>query len=49
MEWELITEYMYVADDFESYYEVKEKQEGKPFYIPEKENLLQYADDNFRE
>jgi len=49
MEWELITEYMYASDGFESYYEVKEKQEGKPFYIPEKENLLRYADDNFRE
>ena len=32
---EIIAEYLYAVDDFESYAELKANQEGKPFYIPE--------------
>ncbi len=42
---EIIFEYLYTAGDFESYDELKEQQEGKPFYVPDREELLKYADD----
>ena len=40
---------MYAVDDFESYEELLEEQEGKPFYIPEKETLLKFQDDEYVE
>lgn len=46
---EIIAEYLYAVDDFESYAELKANQEGKPFYIPEKEELLRYQDDFYVE
>lgn len=46
---EIIAEYLYAVDDFESYVELKAEQEGKPFYIPEKEELLRYQDDCYVE
>ena len=46
---EIISEYLYAVDDFESYTELKADQEGKPFYIPEKEELLKYQDDCYVE
>lgn len=49
MKREIISEYLYAVDDFESYEELKADQEGKPFYIPEKEELLKYQDDGYVE
>ena len=49
MKREIIAEYLYAVDDFESYEELKEEQEDKPFYIPEKEALLKYQDDLYFE
>lgn len=46
---EIIAEYLCAVDDFESYAELKANQEGKPFYIPEKEELLRYQDDFYVE
>lgn len=45
MKREIISEYLYAVDDFESYAELKAAQENKPFYLPEKEELLKYQDD----
>lgn len=44
---EIITEHLYAVDDFESYEELKAQQEDKPYYIPEKEELLKYKDDGY--
>ena len=44
MKREIIAEYLYAVDDFDSYEELKEKQGDKQFYIPDKEELLKYAD-----
>lgn len=49
MKREIISEYLYAVDDFESYEELNEEQEGKPFYIPEKEELLRYQDNLYFE
>lgn len=49
MKREIISEYLYAVDDFESYAELKAEQEGKPFYIPEREELLKYQDDGYVE
>jgi len=49
MKREIISEYLYAIDDFESYAELKAEQEGKPFYIPEKKELLKYQDDGYVE
>ena len=49
MKREIIAEYLYSVDDFESYDELRAEQEGKPFYIPEKEALLKYQDDFYFE
>lgn len=35
--------------DLEFYYDVSDAQRGKPLYIPEKEDLLKYADDAYFE
>lgn len=44
---EIIFEYLYVADDFESYEDLKGQQADKPFYVPDKEELLKFADDQY--
>ena len=49
MKREIIAEYLYAVDDFESSEELKAKQEGKRFYIPEKEKLLKYQDNCYVE
>lgn len=49
MKREIISEYLYAVDDFESYAELKAEQADKPFYIPEKEELLKYQDDGYVE
>lgn len=49
MKREIIAEHLYAVNGFESYAELKEQQEGKPFYIPEKEKLLRYQNDLFVE
>ena len=41
---ELICEHLYVVDNFESYEELKTAQAGRPYYIPDREELLKYAD-----
>lgn len=46
---EIIAEHLYAVDDFESYDEMKADQSGKPYYIPEKEELLKYEDDCYFE
>ena len=47
---ELVSEYLYYGDDtLETYEELEELQKGKPFYIPEKEELLRYEDDFYYE
>lgn len=46
---DLITEYLYAIDGFDSYHEMKDKQADKPYYIPEKKIMMQYAKDHFYE
>ena len=49
MKREIVAEHLYAVDDFDSYDELRAEQEGKPFYIPEKEALLKYQDDFYIE
>ena len=49
MKREIIAEYLYAVDDFDSYDELRAEQEDKPFYIPEKETLLKYQDNGYVE
>lgn len=44
---EIISQYLYAVDDFESYEELKEMQGDKPFYVPDKSELLKYAEDDY--
>lgn len=44
---EIISEYLYAVDDFESYEKLKKLQAGKPFYVPDKEEFLKYADNTY--
>lgn len=46
---EIIAEHLYAVDAFESYEELKAEQEGKPFYIPERAELLKYQDNLYVE
>lgn len=48
MKREIILEYIYL-NDFDDYEEMRETQEDKPYYIPDKETLLRYADDGYLE
>lgn len=48
MEQELIAEYLYALGDDE-YDELEQAQEGKPWYIPAREEFLKYADDYYHE
>ncbi len=45
---EIVDESLCEVDD-DYYYELDEIQQGKPFYIPPKEELLKYADDSYIE
>lgn len=44
---EVLTDYLYVVDDFESYDVLKILQSGKTYYVPSKEELLPYASDDY--
>ena len=46
---EIIAEHLYAVDDCDSYDKLRAEQEGKPFYIPEKESLLKYQDNFYDE
>lgn len=50
-EWELIdTDLFYVGDDENDLYNLtKENQQGKPYYVPGKQELLRYADTTYWE
>lgn len=48
MDQELISEYLYALGDNE-YDELEQAQEGKPWYIPSREEFLKYADDYYHE
>lgn len=43
MDQELVAEHLYAVDE-EDYYEMERAQEGKPWYIPDRESLLEYVD-----
>lgn len=45
---EIVAENLLIVDE-EDYYELKEKQNGKPLYIPVKEELLKYKDEFYFE
>lgn len=49
MKREIIFDYLYSSGDFEDYEKLKEEQKDKPFYVPEKEQLLLFADDSYVE
>lgn len=51
MKRDLVSEYLYALDEgyFDEYCDLKEEQADKPFFIPEKEELLKYADDDYFE
>lgn len=42
MKRDLVTEYLYILD-FDEYLDVKEEQFGKPYYIPDKKQLLKHT------
>lgn len=48
MEQELVAEHIYAFDD-EAYWETKNGQEGREWYIPAKEELLKYTDEYYIE
>lgn len=48
MDQELIAEYLYALGDDE-YYELEQAQEGKPWYIPSREEFLKYTNDFYHE
>lgn len=49
IERDLIAEYLIIDDDLSYYYDVKEGQLGKPYYVPEKSKLLKYEDEFYHE
>ncbi len=49
MKREIIAEHLCAVDDFDSYDKLCAEQDGKPFYIPEKEELLKYQDNLYIE
>ncbi|MCD8181223.1 MAG: hypothetical protein LUF26_07090, partial [Firmicutes bacterium] len=44
----LISEFLYSVDDY-AYDEIKDTQEGLRFYVPERDELLKYADEFYYE
>ncbi len=51
MKRDLVSEYLYALEEgsFDDYCDLKEKQADKPFFVPEKEELLKYAEDGYFE
>lgn len=51
MKRDLVSEYLYVLEEdiLGDYCDLKEGQADKPFFIPEKEELLRYAEDGYFE
>lgn len=45
---ELVAEYVLTIDD-DDYYSLKDKQYGKPYYVPEKSQFLKYKDEYYHE
>ena len=46
---DIVAEYLLQDDYFECYYMTKEGQAGKPYYIPDKNQLLKYEDEYYHE
>lgn len=46
---DIVAEYLLQDENFEGYYAVKEGQYGKPYYIPDKKQLLKYEVENYHE
>ena len=49
IERDLVAEYLVIDDDYSYYYDVKEEQLGKPYYIPEKSKFLLYENEEYHE
>ncbi|MBQ7654261.1 MAG: hypothetical protein IJS17_04240 [Clostridia bacterium] len=46
---DIVAEYLLIDDDYEGYYTIKERQFGKPYYVPNKAQLLKYEDETYHE
>lgn len=46
---EILAQHLYLVDGFDSYENLLKEQDEKPFYVPEKDELLKYADDSYVE
>ena len=49
IERDLVSEYLVIDDDYSYYYNVKEEQIGKPYYVPEKSKFLRYENEEYHE
>ena len=49
IERDLVAEYLVIDDDYSYYYDVKDEQLGKPYYIPEKSKFLLYENEEYHE
>ena len=45
----LIVHERVLSVDIDDYYTIKELKDGKPYYVPEKDELLKYSDDFYKE
>lgn len=48
IERDVISEYLLIVDE-DDYYEMKKKQSGKPYYIPDKKQFLKYEVEDYHE
>ena len=46
MDQELVAEHLYAVGE-EDYYKLEAAQEGKPWYLPDRERFLAYADSSY--
>lgn len=46
---DLAAEYCYIFDEWDDYINIKDSQFGIPYYVPKKEKLLKYKDENYFE
>lgn len=46
---DIVSEYLLMYDDCDGYYTIKERQFGKPYYVPDKAQLLKYEDETYHE
>ena len=46
---DIVAEYLLQDEDFEGYYNVKEGQCGKPYYIPDKKQFIKYENEYYHE